>query len=295
MSGRKPTFALNYNSAFGGVDPGTLVTVARQAEQCGFEAFYTPEHVAMYQGAKLGDWPIPTDLPYLDPLDVLTFVAAHTEHLLLGTAVLLLPYHHPVTLAKRLATIDVLSGGRMRLFTVGVGALPGEAAAVGVDYSTRGRRTDEAIEVLRRLWAEDEAGATFHGEFYDLDNVFSYPKPLTASGPASAFPIHVGGSSKAAARRAGRIGDGWFGGGSMSDDERRALWDLVRSTAVEAGRDPDAISYTRWGHLEMSVEQVEKLTEQGVTRIVVGAPAGEPDEQRAQLVDFAQRFDLGKG
>ncbi|WP_344669577.1 TIGR03619 family F420-dependent LLM class oxidoreductase [Catenulispora yoronensis] len=284
-----PTFALSYATAFYGTDPDRLVTAARLAEECGFEALYVPEHVALYPGAKIGEWEVPADLEFLDPLDVLTFVAAHTERLLLGTAVLLLPYHNPVTLAKRLATIDVLSRGRMRLLGIGVGGLPGEAAAVGVDFRTRGRRADEAIEVMRRLWADEASGATFEGEFFHLDRVFSYPKPLAGAG----LPIHVGGSSEAAARRAGRVGDGWFPGGALNDAERQTLWDLVRATAEKAGRDPDSIAYMRTGSLEMSTEYAERLAAQGVTRVVVGAPAGEADEQRAQLVEFAERFGLG--
>ena len=286
-----PSFALNYTTPFFGADPDRLVKVARQAEESGFEAIYVPEHVAIYPGAQIGAWQVPTDLPFPDPLDVLTFVAASTERLLLGTGVLLLPYHHPVTLAKRLATIDVLSGGRMRLLGIGVGALPGEAAAVGVDYRTRGRRADEAIDVMRALWAEDEGGATFHGDFYELDSIYSYPKPLAGSG----LPIHIGGSSEAAARRAGRRGDGWLPGGSLTNDDRVALWELVKSTAQEAGRDPGAIEYTRMGSLETSPEEAERLGTEGVTRIIVAAPAGEPDEQCAQLADFAERFGLGKG
>jgi alkanesulfonate monooxygenase SsuD/methylene tetrahydromethanopterin reductase-like flavin-dependent oxidoreductase (luciferase family) len=203
-----PTFALSYSTPLLGADPDRLVTVARHAEKCGFDALYVPEHVAIHSGAQLGSWAIPPTLPFPDPLEILTFVAASTERLLLGTAVLLLPYHHPVTLAKRLATIDVLSRGRMRLLTIGVGALPGEAAAVGVKYRTRGRRTDEAIDVLR---------------------------------------------------------------------------------------DPDRIAYTRMGHLEMSPEYVERLARDGVTRVVVGVPDGEPEEQCAQLTAFAERFGLGSG
>jgi probable F420-dependent oxidoreductase len=283
------TFALSYSTPFFGADPERLVTVARHAEKCGFEALYVPEHVAMYPGAQIGAWQVPPTLPFPDPLDILTFVAANTERLLLGTAVLLLPYHHPVTLAKRLATIDVLSRGRMRLLTIGVGALPGEAAAVGIDYTKRGRRADEAIGVLRRLWAEDGEGASFQGEFFQLDHVFSYPKPLARGG----LPIHVGGSSAAAARRAGRHGDGWMPGGSLRDDERQALWDVVKATAQSAGRDPGSIAYTRMGSLEMSAEYMERLTQQGVTRVVIGAPAGELAEQCSQLTEFAERFGLG--
>lgn len=285
-----PKFALSYSTPIFGADPDRLVTVARHAEQCGFDALYVPEHVATYPGAQLGAWRIPPTLPFPDPLDILTFVAATTERILLGTAVLLLPYHHPVTLAKRLATIDVLSKGRMRLLTIGVGALPGEAAAVGIDYTTRGRRTDEAIDVLRRLWAENEDGATFHGEFFALDHVFGYPKPVAKAG----LPIHIGGSSAAAARRAGLRGDGWMPGGSLGDEERESLWELVKATAAQAGRDPDTIAYTRTGSLEISAEQVEHLARQGVTRIVVGAPPGEPEEQCAQLTTFAQRLHLSR-
>ena len=133
-------FGVSYNTGFLGSDPDRLIAVARHAEDCGFESFYVPEHIVLYPGAMLGRTPIPPALPFADPLEVLGFVAAATRRILLGTGVLLLPYHHPVVLAKRLATIDVLSKGRMRLLTVGLGTLPGEAAAAGVDFATRGRR-----------------------------------------------------------------------------------------------------------------------------------------------------------
>src|SRR4051812_8940458 len=175
----------------------------------GFESFYLPEHMALHVGARVGDFEIPPATPIADPLECLAFVAASTSGILLGTAVLLLPYHQPVVLAKRLATLDVLSRGRMRLLTVGVGALPGEAAAAGIDYRTRGRRADEAIDVLRALWAGDAEGTTFTGSFFSFEAVTSYPKPHGVD----TLPIHVGGSSRAAARRAGHRGDGWFPGG----------------------------------------------------------------------------------
>jgi alkanesulfonate monooxygenase SsuD/methylene tetrahydromethanopterin reductase-like flavin-dependent oxidoreductase (luciferase family) len=128
-------FAISYQPAHHGVDPARLVAYARHAEECGFEGLYLPEHVVLHPGMALGTFELPPATPYLDPVDALAFVAAATSRLLLGTGVLLLPYHHPVTLAKRLATVDVLSNGRLRLLTVGVGALPGEARAVGVDFA----------------------------------------------------------------------------------------------------------------------------------------------------------------
>ncbi|MFC6016757.1 TIGR03619 family F420-dependent LLM class oxidoreductase [Plantactinospora solaniradicis] len=282
-------FAISYSTPYYGVDPDKIIAYARHAEDHGFEALYLPEHIALYPGATLGSWEIPPSLPYADPLDTLSFVAAATRRILLGTGVLLLPYHHPVVLAKRLATIDVLSKGRMRLLTVGLGTLPGEARAVGVDFSTRGRRTDEAIDVLRLLWSGGEEGVSFGGEFFSFDNLCSFPKPYESTH----LPIHVGGSSRAAARRAGRRGDGYFPGGALGPAERAAQLDLARSTAVAAGRSPEVLEYTRWGSIDMTGERVEALAAEGVTRIVVSTSASEPDEQRDEMSAFAERFGLG--
>jgi probable F420-dependent oxidoreductase len=281
-------FAISYSSPYQGVDPDKLVAYAQHAEGCGFEALYLPEHIVLYPGATFGAGELPPTLPYPDPLDCLSFVASATHRILLGTGVLLLPYHHPVTLAKRLATIDVLSKGRMRLLTVGLGTLPGQARAVGVDFSTRGRRADEAIDVLRLLWAGGEDGVSFHGEFFSFDNLCSFPKPY---GTAQ-LPIHVGGSSRAAARRAGQRGDGYFPGGALTSDERATQLNLARSAAVKAGRDPKALEYTRWGSMDMTREHVEVLAAQGVTRIVVAASATESGEQRDEMSRFAQRLGL---
>jgi alkanesulfonate monooxygenase SsuD/methylene tetrahydromethanopterin reductase-like flavin-dependent oxidoreductase (luciferase family) len=193
-----------------------------------------------------------------------------------------------VTLAKRLATIDVLSAGRMRLLTVGLGTLPGQARALGVDFDSRGRRVDEAIDVLRLLWEGDERGVSFHGEFFDVDDLVSYPKPYGVTH----LPIHVGGSSRPAARRAGARGDGYFPGGALTAQERAFQWDLVRSTAARSGRDPETLEYTRWGSIDLSVDAVEALAAQGVTRIVVSPASADPQEQRDQMSAFADRFGL---
>lgn len=278
-------FGVSYNTAYYGVDPDALVAFARHAEECGFESLYVPEHVVLHPGARAGRFELPPSLPYADPLDLLAFVAAATRRILLGTAVLLLPYHHPVVLAKRLATVDVLSKGRMRLLTVGLGALPGEADALGVDFRSRGRRADEAIDVLRLLWAGDEEGVSFDGEFFTLDRACSFPKPYRAA----TLPVHVGGSSAAAARRAGLRGDGYFPGGALTARERADQLELARSTAAGAGRDPDALEYTRWGSAQMTGEEIESMAAQGVTRIVVTAVSADPAERLAELSSFADR------
>ena len=282
-------FGVSYNTAFYGTDPDQLIAVARHAEACGFESFYLPEHIALYPGAALGPAPFPPGLNIADPLECLSFVAAATERLLLGTAVLLVPYHHPVLLAKRLATLDVLSKGRMRLLTVGVGALPGEAQAGGVDFATRGRRADEAIDVLRLLWSGDDRGVSFDGEFFSFKELCSFPKPLAPG----TLPIHIGGSSPAAARRAGLRGDGYFPGGRLTPAERAQQLDLMRATAQAAGRDPGVLEVTRWGAIDMTAAEVEQYAAQGVTRLVVAPASAEESEQREQLSAFASRLDLG--
>ena len=278
-------FGIIYNTAHLGTDPTRLAAVARRAEECGFESFYVPEHVALYPGARVGPYEFPSSLAVADPLECLSFVAAVTTRITLGTSVLLLPLHHPVVLAKRLSTLDLLSSGRLDLLTVGVGALPGEAAAVGVDFHTRGRRADETIDVLRVLWAGDEHGVSFDGEFYRLSEVCSFPKPYAAR----RMPIHVGGSSLAAARRAGIRGDGYFPGGGLTPAARAEQVALARSVAAGRGGDPATFEYTVWGSIELTDERLRALAGDGVTRIVIPPSSGELDEQLREIEDFATR------
>ena len=283
-------FGLAYNTAYYGTDPDLMTATARHAEGCGFESFYTSEHIVMYPGAMLpGYVPLPPDLAVADPLACLAYVAAATGTLLLGTAVLLLPYHQPVVLAKQLATIDVLSRGRMSLLTVGLGVLPGEAAAAGVDFTTRGRRADEAIDVLRLLWGGDAAGVSYSGEFFSLSEACSFPKPYGGR----ILPIHVGGSSLAAARRAGRRGDGYFPGGRLTLEQRAEQITVMRAEAAAAGRDPAALEYTRWGQIDMTADEVGARASQGVTRLIVSPSSTELPGIQAELSSFAQRLGLG--
>ncbi len=279
-------FGLIYNTGYYGTDPDQLIAAARHAEACGFESFYLTEHIALYPGATVGPVTIPASLPIADPLECLSFVAAATERILLGTAVLLVPYHQPVILAKRLATLDVLSKGRMRLLTVGVGALPGEAAAAGVDFATRGRRADEAIDVLRLLWSGDEDGVSFDGEFFSFSRLCSFPKPLAR------LPVHIGGSSLAAARRAGLRGDGYFPGGRLTVQERAGQLEEMRATARAAGRDPGALEYTRWGSIDMTADDVAAHAANGTTRLAVPPSSADEAGQREEISAFADRLRL---
>ncbi|HVC77515.1 MAG TPA: TIGR03619 family F420-dependent LLM class oxidoreductase [Candidatus Micrarchaeaceae archaeon] len=280
-------FGVAFHTAYFGVDPDVIAAYAQHAEACGFESFYMSEHVAMHRGSKVGGVALDPTVAIADPLEVLTFIAAKTQRILLGTAILQLPLHHPVMLAKRLATIDVLSKGRMRLLTVGLGALAGESAALGVDHATRGRRADEAIDILRLLWAGDENGVSFEGEFYSFTDVCIYPKPHHAG----TIPIHIGGSTRASARRAGLRGDGYFPGGTIGRDERLRQIDLMRSVAKDAGRDV-VFDITRWGPKDLTAAQVEAHAADQVTRLVVGPASLDPQVQRDDLTAFAERLGL---
>jgi probable F420-dependent oxidoreductase len=248
------------------VDGPDVASVARAAESAGFDSIWIGEHVVMssqeaYPGAgvnRVGPSPTGT-LP--DPIEWLTYVAACTERMLLGTAILLLPLHHPAIMAKRLATLDQLSRGRARI-GIGVGWSEMEYATLGESFATRGRRCDEAIAAMRALWRDDPA--TFEGEFFKFPPVHSVPHPVRG-----AVPILVGGDSDAAAKRAGRTGDGYFPFGKDLDELAR-LVTVMRTTAQQAGRDPDSIELTGLGSGRR--ETVERLADLGFTRLVMFLP-----------------------
>jgi probable F420-dependent oxidoreductase len=246
-----------------------MSTFARYAEDAGFESLYVVEHTVVIAGyderypySANGRMPLPDDVDIPDPIDLLAFLAAHTRWLRLATGVLVLPEHHPVVLAKRLATVDQLSGGRVTL-GVGVGWMREELAAVGIDFSTRGRRTDESIDALRALWRHDEA--SFRGEFFDFERARSHPKPVQPGG----VPIHIGGHSTAAARRAGRRGDGYH---PIGLDEATLINRLaiMREAAEAAGRAPAAIELSMGGPLDgLDATAVDRARALGATRLVL--------------------------
>ena len=194
---------------------------AARIEELGSDSVWTSEHIFFY-------------FPTFDALTMLAAIAALTSRIRLGTAVLLLPLRPAALAAKEITSVDVISGGRLTL-GIGVGGeYPKEFAAVGVPVRERGARTDEAINVLRRLWAEDNV--TFDGRFTKLDGVTLQPKPAQRGGP----PLWIAGRSEAAVRRAGRLGDGYLPYLFSPERYRDSLAE-VRRAAEQAGRDPDAI------------------------------------------------------
>ncbi|HEY4703189.1 MAG TPA: LLM class flavin-dependent oxidoreductase, partial [Streptosporangiaceae bacterium] len=143
--------------------------------------------------------------------------------------------------------------------------------------------------VLRLLWAGDADGVSFDGEFYSFSDLCSFPKPYQAR----TLPIHVGGSSSAATRRAGLRGDGYFPGGGINDEQRTAQLALMRESARAAGRDADALEYTRWGNIAMTPDEVAALAAEGVTRVIVSPTTADLAEQKKELSAFAGQHGLG--
>lgn len=276
-------------------DPEWMVAFAQHVEACGFESIVAVEHTVLVTGYRSvypydssGRVGLAADCPVPDPLDMLAFLAGHTARLGLATGVLVLPNHHPVVLAKRAATVDALSGGRLRL-CVGVGWLKEEIQACGAPFDSRGRRADEQLTLLRALWGDHPQGVTHHGEFFDVEGAMCYPKPVAGAGLA----VHIGGHSRAAARRAGRLGDGFQPLG-VGGPQLQSLLALMREEAAAAGRDPAALEVSL-GHLvtKIDAERAEKLTAQGADRIVLAMPAVAGIEQAKDLLSAcAQRLSL---
>ncbi len=189
--------------------PELLDAVAEGAEARGIGTIWVGEHVVLFEEyasrypyAEDGRIPAPPGSGLLEPLVTLTYLAARTSTVRLGTAMLLLPQRNPVYVAKEVSSLDWLSDGRVDL-GIGVGWLEEEFDVLNVPWARRGRRTDEYLEVLRTLWVDNPS--SFHGETYDLPDCEMFPKPVQQPHP----PIHVGGETAAAMRRVARLGQGW--------------------------------------------------------------------------------------
>jgi probable F420-dependent oxidoreductase len=238
--------------------PDAIRAVAVRAEQLGFADVWVSDHVVFPAGQNYPS-------PYLfDPLLTLGWAAAATEHIGLGTSVLVVPQYHPLHLANSLASLDRLSGGRLTV-AAGVGWSAAEFSALGQPFHNRGKRTDEAVDIMRLVWSEDPA--SFHGEHYQFDDIKIQPKP------AHPIPIWIGGGSQAAYDRAVVRGDG-FQAISTEPGELAAIIDAIRER-VTATRPDDrfVVSYrTGWDPQGMEPAQIrdecQAYAEAGVEHVV---------------------------
>ncbi|HEY5830649.1 MAG TPA: LLM class F420-dependent oxidoreductase [Hyphomicrobiaceae bacterium] len=261
-------FALRYCNTGRYVDAKEAVALAQAAEAAGFESLWTVEHTIVPAGYASAYPYDPSgkmaggrnDIPLPDPLIWMGYIAAATKRIKLATGILILPQHNPVITAKQVATLDHLSGGRI-LLGVGVGWLEEEFKALGVPFAERGARMDEYIAAMRELWSAE--APTFKGRFVAFEGAYCRPQPVN-----KAVPIIVGGHSEAAARRAGRLGDGFFPARGAPAD----LIAVARNAAQAAGRDPDKLEIS--ASLPDDLAELEAMRKQGVTRVLVPAMGG---------------------
>jgi len=255
--------------------------LAKASEEFGVESLWTVEHVVVpvgyessYPYAKGGKMPGPEDSSIPDPLAWLSFMAAITETVKLATGILLLPQRHPLYVAKEVATIDRLSNGRL-LLGIGIGWMQEEFNALGIPFDERVGRTEESVEALSSLWSP--GASDFRGKFYNWDTCHSSPKPVQPGG----VPVVVGGHVKGAARRAGRLGDGFFPA-KGSIDQMKEMLDEMRGEAKRVGRDASAIELTTMPDLR-DHDHLRALIDLGFTRFVTGPPGYDEDGLRKGL------------
>lgn len=242
--------------------PDVAVRVAQAAEAGGFDSVWTGEHVVL-PDPQVPPSPAPPRTPFLDPLVALGHLAGRTERLRLATGIIILPQRNPLVLAKEVATLDVLSGGRAVL-GVGAGYLHQEFAALGTPFERRGARTDEYIDAIRALWAEPKPA--FEGEFVSFGGVDAQPRPLQKPG----VPIVVGGTSPGALRRAVARGNGWYGFALDPASTARCLEGLAKA-AQEVDRPPalGRLEITITPPLGVDAAGARKYAELGVDRLAL--------------------------
>jgi probable F420-dependent oxidoreductase len=272
----------------GNATPELVRAVGREAEGRGFESVWVPEHVVLfddydssYPYAADGRFPTGGDAGMIEPFTALTYLAAVTDRIRLGTAICLVPQRNPVYTAKAVTDLDSLSGGRVE-FGVGVGWLREEFEALGMPFDRRGKRTDEYLAAMRSLWSDEVS--EYHGELYDLRPCRMYPKPVQTPHP----PIHVGGETDAALRRVARMGQGWFSFGRLPEDLPAALDRLDAALAAE-GRSRGDITLSVSPYLHpVGPESVARYAELGVDRLIVLCLAFNLDVLRSQLDHLAE-------
>ena len=256
------------------VDGEALAKVASAAEQAGFESLWTAEHVVL-PDPQVPPSPLPPDARLLDPAVALGYVAAVTTEIKLGTGIIILPQRNPLVLAKELASVDVLSGGRT-IFGIGVGYLQPEFEAIGIPMEDRGARATEYIEAMRSIWNDEDP--SYSGEFVSFSGVKAYPQPVQRPGP----PVVMGGHSKPAWRRAVTHCEGWYG--FMLNPEATAE-NLAGLAHAEQQCDRpdwmDELQITVTPRMRPGPEMIEKYGELGVDRLVLLGGAQSVDESLA--------------
>jgi probable F420-dependent oxidoreductase len=281
-------FGIMFANAGPFANPEMFAHLVRTADECGIESIWTVEHVfvprgyeSQYPYAEGGKMPGPEDSPIPDPFVALAYAAAITKKIRLATGVLILPQRHPAYVAKEVASIDVLSGGRVTL-GIGVGWLEEEFQALGMSFEDRASRTRESVEAMRSLWAPGPS--TFEGRHFRWSNVESNPKPVQGAN----VPIVVGGHSDIAARRAARYGNGFFPGRG-NGARMRELLGILRDECAKVGRNAADIEITG-GMMQPDADVIARHEEMGFQRMLMPPPGWDRDGISRGFEAFAKGF-----
>jgi probable F420-dependent oxidoreductase len=259
------------------VSPEWMAQAGQTAEQCGFSSLFVGEHFAFFDSYESpypylpgGDLPVPGSADILDPFVTLTWLAAHTKTIRLGTAIAILPCHNPMAAAKQVASVDQLCGGRM-VFGAGVGWSQEEYRALGVPWERRWARLDDYVAAMRCLWSTPIS--THHSEFTNFDEAFSYPKPKAGGG----IPVFFGGNGDLTLRRVARSGQGWIAMNLTAEDAARKVKE-IRVHAEELGRDPHRIEMTMltsdWP--THTIDDLKRFRDAGLDELIEFGHSGPP-------------------
>ena len=262
-----------------------IAIIARRAEELGFESLWVPEHAVLPAGATTS-WPGSAEgkIPKVyadiaDPFVALSRASAVTQRLKLGTAICLVPEHNPLLLAKRVASLDMYSGGRF-LFGIGAGWLREETEILGGDFDHRWGQTRESVLAMKELWTQTKS--EYHGKFYDFPAVYSFPRPVQRPHP----PVLLGGMAEKVFQRVAAWGDGWIPNRVTPEDVREGrskLDELARA----AGRDPASIEITVSGQ-PPDGELIKRYEAAGAVRVVVRLADVNEDQTMEQVDRIAE-------
>ena len=264
--------------------PGTAAAVARAAENAGFESLWTGEHVIL-PDPQVPPSPVAPDYPMDDPTVALAFVAAHTKKIRLGTGIIILPQRNPIVLAKELASLDVLSNGRL-IFGIGVGYLKPEFDAIGAPFDHKGARSEEYLASMIALWSMEKP--EFSGRWVKFKGVNAMPRPVQKPHPEIVF----GGHTPEAYSRAARLAKGWYGFALDLDGARKCI-EGVRSACAKAGRKFEEIEISVTPRPPVDRDTAKRFAEAGVHRLILLNRATDEANLLKQVDSFAAEL-VGK-
>ena len=271
-------FGINFGPC---AEAQVALRVAQAAERRGLESVWTGEHVVLPE-PQVPPSPVPPETPFLDPAVALAYIAAGTSTIRLGTGIIILPQRNPLVLAKEIASVDVVSRGRL-IFGVGIGYLKPEFDALGAPFNQKGARSIEYIEAIRAMWTQPHP--SYHGRFVSFDGINAFPRPLQQPHP----PIVVGGASPEAFQRAVMHGNGWYGFALDVDAAARCIAGLEaaqRSSVRPAALGDLEISITPAGKLDL--DMVKRFADIGVHRLIVSRRSATENDVLAAVDRIAE-------